>query len=111
MSLEDVNSLDEAEKLKSCPLLLPLDLLPKLKKNQFYYHEVIGYQIIDTIKGQLGIIEFVFTAGNQDLISMKYRGKEVLIPVNNEIVVHADHDKREIRVNLPDGLLDIYLNE
>jgi len=111
MSLEDVNSLDEAEKLKSCPLLLPLDLLPKLKKNQFYYHEVIGYQIIDTMKGQLGIIEFVFTAGNQDLISMKYQGKEVLIPINNKIVVHADHDKREVRVNLPDGLLDIYLNE
>ncbi len=111
LTLEDVNSLEEAERLKSCSLLLPLNLLPKLKKNQFYYHEVIGYRIFDQSKGALGTIEYVFTAGNQDLISMKHQGKEVLIPVNNEIVLNADHEKKEVRVHLPDGLLEIYLSD
>ena len=111
LQLEDVNSFEEAERLKSCPLMLPLEKLPKLKKNQFYYHGVIGHQIIDKNLGPLGTIAFVFTAGNQDLISMNYKEKEVLIPVNDEIVILADHDKQEVHVHLPEGLLDIYLED
>ena len=109
--LEDIDSLEQAGELKSCPLLLPLELLPTLKKNQFYYHEVIGYHIVDTKLGQLGTIMSVFTAGSQDLIAMNYNDKEVLIPVNDEIVKQADHTKKTILVHLPDGLLDIYLKE
>jgi 16S rRNA processing protein RimM len=111
LSLKDIHTIEEAEELKSCPLLLPLKLLPKLKKDQFYYHEVIGYHIQDDKLGALGTIESVFTAGSQDLISMAYQGKEVLIPVNNEIVLKADHDTQEVFVSLPDGLLEIYLKD
>ena len=40
---------------------------------------------------------------------MKYKSIEVLIPVTHEVVKHADHEKHEIFVNLPEGLLEIYL--
>ena len=109
LHLRDINSKDQADELKSCTLLLPLDLLPKLEDGQFYYHEIIGYEIVDQTKGKLGIVEDVITGGNQDLISMKYKSKEVLIPVNNEIVSHADHKQKKVYVNLPEGLLAIYL--
>ncbi len=109
LQLEDVNTKEAADELKSCPLLLPLDQLPKLNGDQFYYHDVIGYKVIDHGKDELGIIDNIFTEGNQDLISMTYKGKEVLIPVNDEIVSHAVHSKKEVHVILPDGLLEIYL--
>lgn len=109
LELEDVNSIEEANKLNSCPLLLPLELLPKLSGNQFYYHDVIGYKVIDHGTTELGVIENIFTEGNQDLISMKFQSKEVLIPVTDEIVGHADHSKKEVHVKLPEGLLEIYL--
>ena len=111
MQLEGINSVDEAQNLKSCPLLLPLDLLPALESNQFYYHDVIGYTILDQNKGSLGIIENVMTGGNQDLIVMKYKKKEVLIPVNNELIGHADHRKKQVHVSLPDGLIEVYLSQ
>ncbi|MCG8305996.1 MAG: ribosome maturation factor RimM [Cytophagales bacterium] len=109
LHFEDVHSVEEAMQLKSATLMLPLSLLPKLNNDQFYYHDVIGYTICDRSLGKLGTIEQIFTGGNQDLISMKYKDKEVLIPVSNEIVGSADHEKNEVNVNLPDGLLDIYL--
>lgn len=109
LHLEDINSIQEAENLNSCPLLLPIKLLPKLDKNQFYYHEVIGYTIVDQQHGILGEIENIFTGGKQDLISMKYKGKEVLIPISDEVVGKADHKKREVYVSLPVGLLEIYI--
>lgn len=109
LQLKDINSKEEADELKSCTLLLPLDLLPPLEEGQFYYHEVLGYEIVDQSLGKLGIIEDIFTGGIQDLISMKYKEKEILIPVNNEIVGHADHKQKKVYVHLPEGLLDIYL--
>ena len=109
LSLEDVHTIEQANELKSGTLLLPLELLPKLDNNQFYYHDVIGYFLVDQVHGKLGEIENIFAGGNQDLISMRYHEKEVLIPVNNTIVGEANHDKREVYVHLPEGLLDIYL--
>lgn len=109
LELEDINTVEEALQLKSCSLLLPIDLLPKLEEGQFYYHDIIGYSIVDKSAGKLGHVQNVYTGGNQDLIVMKYKEKEVLIPVSNEIVGEADHEKRELVVLLPDGLLDIYL--
>lgn len=109
MSLGDITTIDQANELKSCPLYLPLELLPKLDDDQFYYHDVIGYTIVDEKKGHLGIIENIYTEGNQDLISMNYQKKEVLIPVSDQIVQKANHELKEVFVSLPDGLLDIYL--
>ena len=43
----NISSLDEARRIQSCKLYLPLDELPELEKDQFYYHEVIGYDVED----------------------------------------------------------------
>ena len=109
LKLEDVDSIEEANKLKSCTLFLPLDNLPALAEDQFYYHDVVGYTIVDSARGRLGQIQNVYTGGNQDLIQMIYKEKEVLIPVSSDIVGKANHYLREVSVNLPEGLLDIYL--
>jgi 16S rRNA processing protein RimM len=109
MQLEDIRNIEDATDLKSCPLMLPIEVLPKLEDGKFYFHEVIGYQVVDEHSGPLGIIENIFSGGNQDLISMKYKNKEVLIPIANDIVLKADHEAKKMAVNLPDGLLEIYM--
>lgn len=109
ISFKDIETIGQAHELKSCSLLLPLERLPVLGENQFYYHDVIGYTLLDNTKGELGVIENIITGGNQDLISMKYQDKEVLIPINDEIVGDANHENKEVYVSLPDGLLEIYL--
>ena len=109
MELQDISSKQEAEELRSSALMLPLELLPKLGKNQFYYHEVIGYTIVDENLGRLGVIENIFAGGNQDLIAMRFQDKEIMIPVNNEIVGNADHVNKVVNTKLPEGLLEIYL--
>jgi 16S rRNA processing protein RimM len=46
----------------------------------------------------------------QDLISMEYKGAEVLIPVEDELILKADKTAQKLYVNLPEGLVDIYIN-
>ncbi len=110
MSLQEIGSVEQANELRSATLMLPISMLPKLEDGQFYYHDVIGYTVVDKSEGALGTIEKIVSGSSQDLIAMTYKEKEVLIPVSDEIVERADHGSKEVHVTLPEGLLDIYLD-
>jgi 16S rRNA processing protein RimM len=111
VKLEDVNNFENADKLVGCALYLPLTQLPELEEDQFYYHDIISYQIIDENKGALGTIANVYELPHQDLIAMTYQNKEVLIPITDEFITKVDHQKKELHVDLPEGLLEIYLTD
>jgi 16S rRNA processing protein RimM len=108
---EGCEDMDQARALKSKKVYLPLHHLPVLEKHQFYYHEVIGYSIVDSALGTLGEIINVYSRSGQDLLAMTYKGREILIPVTDTIIGSVNHKKRELSVQLPEGLLDIYLED
>ncbi len=106
VKFEAIDHVESARQLKGATLYLPLDLLPDLEACQFYYHEVIGFTIEDEKKGILGKVES-FYASHQNLLSMKYNGTEVLIPVHDHIIKKVDKQRQVILVSLPEGLLEI----
>ena len=65
---------------------------------------------MDQTQGELGIVREVYSLNGQDLIAMDYQGAEVLIPTAADIVLHADKEKKQLMVNLPEGLLEVYLD-
>lgn len=112
VAFEDVDSMEQAERLINCGAFLPLDELePITDETRFYFHEIVGYQIVDAEAGELGIVRGVYAMNAQDLIAMDYQGKEVLIPINSDIVKTVDRANRKLNVALPDGLLEIYMEE
>ncbi|GAB3330855.1 ribosome maturation factor RimM [Larkinella ripae] len=111
VALEGVETIEEAQKLVNCDLFLPLDNLEELKEGQFYFHEIVGFRVHDEKLGELGTVRTVYNVPPQDLIAMDYQGKEILIPVNDELTPKADKAQQILHVRLPDGLVDIYLNE
>ncbi|MCE6989347.1 ribosome maturation factor RimM [Dyadobacter sp. CY323] len=108
---EDVNTIEKAQALVGNSLYLPLEDLQELGEEEFYYHEIKGYTVIDQTKGELGIVREVYSLNGQDLIAMDYMGTEVLIPTAVDIVLKADKEKKHLFVNLPEGLLEVYLSE
>lgn len=110
LKLGGIERIEEAEPLRGAKLWLPLTELPELADTQFYFHDVIGFQVIDEKDGPLGIVENFYELPQQDVLAMRHQGQEVLIPVVDALVSHADMEARQLFVNLPEGLLDIYLN-
>ena len=110
LHFDEINSVEQAEGLRKCKLYLPLNNLPELSDHQFYYHEIVNFEIHDTILGALGRAKEVYLKGTQDLIVMAYQGVEVLIPITDEVVIGVDRKNKLLKVNLPDGLLDIYMS-
>ena len=47
----------------------------------------------------------------QNMLVVDSNGKEVLIPLADDLLVEIRREVREIEMRLPEGLLDIYLNE
>ncbi|MCB4807003.1 ribosome maturation factor RimM [Tamlana sp. 62-3] len=109
LKFEDVNSEADADSILKCDLYLPLDLLPKLDDDKFYFHEIIGFTVTDKNFGEVGIIKAVNDSTAQSLFEIDRNGKEILIPMNDEFIVKVDKKQKTIEVNTPDGLIDLYL--
>lgn len=108
---EDIDSRPQAEELKGKKLYLPLTELPELRADKFYYHEITGFTVFDENSGELGKVEGVYEGVQDDLVAVIYRNKEILIPINDRIIRGVDRKKQSLNVCLPDGLIDVYLNE
>ena len=109
IKLEDINTESEAKELIRKKVYLPLNLLPKLVGNAFYYHEVLGFEIWDKDLGKVGILKGVNDHSSQALFEIERNGIEVLIPVHDEFIITIDRNKKIITVKTPPGLIDLYI--
>ena len=110
LKFEDVETEEEADALLKSELYLPLELLPKLEGNKFYYHEVIGFKIQDIEFGEVGIITAINDSTAQALFEIDRDGLEILIPMNDEFIKKVDRKTKTITVQTPPGLIDLYLD-
>ena len=69
---------------------------------------LLGYSIINGTE-PLGEIEEVIEQPHQLLCRLEIKGKEVLIPLNESFLQKINHSKKQVIVELPEGLLEIYL--
>lgn len=106
---EDVDSEEDADELLKCDVYLPLSLLPKLEEDQFYYHEIIGFNVEDVNYGNVGKVVSVNDTTAQPLFEIEKDGKQIFIPLNDEFLEKVDKKNRTLTVNTPQGLIELYL--
>lgn len=107
---EGMKSWEDTQKIVGADMYLPLDVLPDLNDDQFYYHEIAGYKVIDkNTNATIGEVAAVYESTGQDLLAVNVEDKEVLIPISDSIVVGINKPEKQLFVNLPEGLLDVYL--
>ena len=111
IDFEEVKDEPTADKIMGAELYLPLELLPPLSGNRFYFHEVIGFSLVDRVHGDIGIIRAINDNVSQALFEAQKDGKDLLIPISDEIIEKVDRKNRAIHVNAPEGLVELYLGE
>lgn len=73
---------------------------------------LIGYKVTDKTSGELGTItNRLDYPGNPCLQVTNAAGQEIIIPANNDLVVSVDNEQKILTMDLPQGLLEIYLSE
>ena len=106
---EDIDTEDDAEDMIGADLYLPLDQLPKLPEDKFYFHEIIGFDVEDSEHGNIGKIVSINDSTAQALFEIEKNGKQILIPMNDEFIEKVDKKNNLIKVNTPEGLIELYL--
>jgi 16S rRNA processing protein RimM len=107
IKLEGVNVREAANKLTQKKVWLPEADFKKYAAKSAPAG-LLGYTIINN-NNPLGEIVELIEQPHQLLCRLEIKGKEVLIPLHDETLQKIDHKKKEVLVELPDGLLDIYL--
>ncbi|NNF01343.1 MAG: 16S rRNA processing protein RimM [Bacteroidia bacterium] len=108
--LSGIDNYDQALVLKGAEVFLPLEALPKLSSKDFYLHEIKGFEILDVKSGSLGKIVDVFDLPQHTVASVIIREKEVLIPLRKDLIQKIDRAEKSILIDLPDGLVDMYMD-
>lgn len=107
LQLEGVESKEAAKLLTRKNVWLPRKDFDSLVDG-FQPISLIGYTVVN--QGQkLSEVEEVIEQPHQILLRLTYQGKEVLIPLHAETLKKVDPERRSVHVELPAGLLEIYL--
>ena len=107
---EDVKNEEEANALIGAHLYLPLEFLPKLTGNKFYYHEIEGFSVEDIRLGNIGTLIRVSQSQIQPLFEIEYKEATILVPVIDDFIVEVNRKEKKLILNTPEGLVDLYIN-
>ena len=106
---KEVNSVEEAEKLKGADLFVSREDAIPLEEGEYFVADLIGLSIEDEDGREIGTLKDVISAPANDVYVMQHleRDKEVLLPAIKQCILNVDMERRVMTVHLLDGLLDL----
>jgi 16S rRNA processing protein RimM len=107
VSLEDVDSETKAKSLIGKKIYAEAKLLFKEEED----NEWLGFEVIDKKYGSLGTVHEVSDNGEQLLLSLTFKGKEVILPLVDEFIARIDVQRKKLHFKAPEGLIEVYLGE
>ncbi len=104
LSLKGVTSRNRVEELIGWELYIEKARLPELEPGVYYWSDLIGLDVITGDGSYLGRIETIIQTGSNDVYVVKDQENEILIPALDNVVIDIDLKKKEMQVDLPEGL-------
>jgi len=105
LKLRDTDTREKADKLKDKEIWLPRN---KIKNSHILPSgDLTDYEVIDINAGNIGRSTGILDIPGNALLKIEYRERELLLPIQKGIIVEINSKKKIIRVDLPEGLLEI----
>jgi 16S rRNA processing protein RimM len=106
VTLEGVDSIAAAEALVGCELCVPRDALPSLEAGEVYHFELVGLGVVTTDGSPVGTITEVFSTPANDVCVVDAGGREILIPLIDDVLARIDVEAGVVTIVPLPGLLD-----
>ena len=105
-TLDGVSDPNTAETLKTLDIFIDEKNLKKLSKNSYYVKDLIGIEVIDTLKNEsIGKITDVLKYAANDVYEIEHDGNKFYIPAIKDVVKTVDILNRKMYVELMEGLI------
>lgn len=106
LKFEGIETPEDADLLRGASLKIDSDLIPPLPEGHYYYHEIIGLNVINMAGEVMGTISEILGQPSSDVYVVKSGDKEYLIPVVENFVKEINLNEGHVRVNPVEGLFD-----
>lgn len=108
--LEDIDHIDKSKPLVGKKVYIRTKDIPE-NTNDNTPELLRGFTVIDESKGELGEITEIQILPKQYIASLIHQGKEIMFPLHEQFILGIDQKNRVINVDLPEGLVDLYLEQ
>jgi 16S rRNA processing protein RimM len=109
LTLENYNTPEESRELIGDDVFIESKQRRKSNTSVPEIDEINGYLVIDRTKGKIGLASEVFDFDGNLVLQVWQNKTEILIPVDESIILGVENSKREIYIDAPEGLIDLYL--
>ncbi|NQX57417.1 ribosome maturation factor RimM [Paenibacillus qinlingensis] len=100
-------NINDVEKYKGSLLKIEAKDQKPLEEGEYYYHEIIGCKVVTEDEQELGQISEILTPGANDVwVVALPKGKQLLLPVIDDVILKVDIPNKTIRIHLMEGLLE-----
>ena len=106
---DDIDTIEKAEALVRKKLFLPNKLKPLRDEDEFLITDLKGFIVHDEVAGELGEIIEIHEYPQQFIAVVPYKFKEIMFPLNDDLIVEIDEENGILKVDLPEGLIELYL--
>ncbi|NQV75086.1 MAG: 16S rRNA processing protein RimM [Bacteroidetes bacterium] len=106
---DDIDTIEKAQTLIRKKLYLSNSLKPVREDDEFLITDLKGFIVHDQTVGELGNIIEIHEYPQQFVAVVSYKFKEIMFPLNDDLIVEIDEGKGILKVDLPEGLIDLYL--
>ena len=105
IKFKNINTVEEAEKLRNAMILIDRDVLGELPEGVYYIADLIGLDVYTESNEYLGKVDDIYNTGSNDIYVVKDElGKQKLLPGIDEVIKKIDLENAKIIVNLIEGL-------
>lgn len=106
LKLEGVDSEEKARSLIGHQIFLPQQFLNEMDDAELGLEYFVGFTVLNE-DVLIGVLISVDETTENALFVLEKDGEELLIPATDSYIVDIDHEKRILRMNLPEGLLGL----
>lgn len=108
LKFKEINDRGDAEKLRGHLLEIPIEKAEPLPRGSYWFHQIIGLEVVTTKGKSLGRVVEILRTGANDVYVVRPlgRGKEILIPAIKEVVEEIDLRTGRIMIKVIPGLME-----
>jgi 16S rRNA processing protein RimM len=99
--------IEDVERLAGLELRVPEDALQPLQPGTYYEHQLVGCAVETTAGDVVGEVAKVEGGAGASRVVINGPRGEILIPLAVDICVEIDVANKKIRINPPEGLLEL----
>jgi 16S rRNA processing protein RimM len=104
LDLDGVKTREASDVLIGCYIFAPSHALKELPEGEYYWHDIIGLEVVTDDGLSLGRVESIVPTGSNDVYVCAGGEREILLPAIDDVVKEIDVKKGTMVVTLIEGL-------